>query len=260
LDSLTVSGWVEDVANLLTIRECSVWHLDALVVVRVGGGDKELASLEGVEIVLDISLFVWMIPNGLVLSSTVDGSGHLVDVRVGVHVLPQRLSVSWIVATTVLLLTTIVVEWNTLGGECESKCTLEHSDIMVRVEESSVVVVVNENTESIHVLKVALLFVKSILDVVHRLATEDVLDREVHWVVEKSGQGILVWSNVVWITVEVLAHLEHARSLSILGPEVHWNLWNRVDSNTIETVCIHQILDPILQVFSHKVIFLSEIW
>lgn len=122
LDSLAVSGRVEDVANLLAIFKGCVWHLNALVIVSVCGGHKELTSLEGVEVVSDISLLEWMVPDSHVLSSTVDGSGHLVDVRVGVHVLPQRLSISWVVATTVLLLTTIVVEWNTLSCECECEC------------------------------------------------------------------------------------------------------------------------------------------
>ena len=38
LDGLAVGGWVKDVAHLLAIGEGSVWHLDTLVVVSVGGG------------------------------------------------------------------------------------------------------------------------------------------------------------------------------------------------------------------------------
>ena len=80
LHSLAISGWVEDVANLLAISESSVWHLDVLVIVRVGRGDKELASLESVEVILDIPFFEWMVPDRHVLSSAVDRSRHLVDV------------------------------------------------------------------------------------------------------------------------------------------------------------------------------------
>jgi len=118
------------------------------------------------------------------LSSIVDGSGHLVDVRVSFHVLPQRLSVLWIIATSICLLTTVVVEWNTPGGERECESTLEHGDIMVWVEETSIVVIVYEDTKSVNIFEVALLLFKSILDLVHRLAAKNVLDREVHWVVE----------------------------------------------------------------------------
>ena len=73
LNGLAVGVWVEDVADLLTIAKGSVWHSDVLVVVRVGRGDEEFASLEGVEVVSDISLLVRMVPNRHGLSGLVDG-------------------------------------------------------------------------------------------------------------------------------------------------------------------------------------------
>lgn len=131
---------------------------------------------------------------------------------------------------------------------------------MVRVEEASIVMIVHEDTKSIYVFKVTLLFIKSVLDVVHSLTTEDILNRVVHWIVEQCGQVILVWSNVGWVTVEALAHLEHASRLSVLAPEVLWNLRNGIDSNTIEAVSLYQILDPVLQLSSNPVVLLCKIW
>ena len=43
-DNLTVSGWVEDVANSLTLGEWMISHLDLFGVSGVGQGNEELAS------------------------------------------------------------------------------------------------------------------------------------------------------------------------------------------------------------------------
>ena len=43
-DLLTVSGWVEDVANSLTFGEWMISHLDLFGVSGVGQGNEELAS------------------------------------------------------------------------------------------------------------------------------------------------------------------------------------------------------------------------
>lgn len=130
---------------------------------------------------------------------------------------------------------------------------------MVRVEETGIVMIVDKDAKCINVFEMALLFCISILDVVHRLTTKNVLDCEIHWIVEKCSQVILVRSNIRWITIEVFTHLEHARRLSILCPETHWNFRNSINSNAIEFVSLNQILDPILQVISDIVIFLSEV-
>jgi len=260
LDSLAVSGWVEDVADLLAVAEGSVWHLNVLVVVGVGDGDEEFASLEAVEIVSDISLLKFMIPHRHSLPGFVDGSGHLVDIRVGVHALPEGLSIMRVIATSISLLTTVVVEWNTLGSQGEGESTLEHGDVMVGVEETGVVVIVNEDTEGIQVSEMRGLFLKSVLDIVHRLSTEDILNGEVHWIVEESGQVVLVWTDVGWVTIEVLTHLEHTSSISVFLPEIFWNFWDGIDSDTVEAVGINKVLDPVLEVVSNPAIRLVEIW
>lgn len=169
LHRLAVRRWVEDVANLLSVAEGRVWYLDVLVIVRVRRGHEELASLETVEVVRDIALFEWVVPDLLGFSGTVDGSCHLVDVRVGVHVLPEGLSVLWVSATAVSLLTTIVVEWDTLSSQGKGECALEHGLVAVVVEEPSIVVIVNEDTKCIHIFEVRLLLLKSVFDSIHGL-------------------------------------------------------------------------------------------
>ena len=43
-DNLTVSGWVEDVADSLSLGEWMIGHLDFFGVSGVGQGNEELAS------------------------------------------------------------------------------------------------------------------------------------------------------------------------------------------------------------------------
>jgi len=131
---------------------------------------------------------------------------------------------------------------------------------MVGVEETGVVVIVNEDTEGIQVSEMRGLFLKSVLDIVHRLSTEDILNGEVHWIVEESGQVVLVWTDVGWVTIEVLTHLEHTSSISVFLPEIFWNFWDGIDSDTVEAVGINKVLDPVLEVVSNPAIRLVEIW
>ena len=48
--------------------------------------------------------------------------------------------------------------------------------------------------------------------------------------------------------------------MSILGPEVFWNLWDAIDSDSIESIVIDEVLDPVLEVSSDPVVFLIKIW
>lgn len=69
----------------------------------------------------------------------------------------------------------------------------------------------------------------------------------------------MIWTNVGWVTVKVLTHLEHSRCLSVLTPEIFWNFWNSIDSNSIETVGLDKVLNPVLEVASNVVVLLIEI-
>lgn len=194
------------------------------------------------------------------LSGIVDFSGHLVEVSGGVHILPEGLSVSWVVATSVGLLRSIVVEWDTLSSQSEHKSSSEHIWVIVLIQESGVVVVVNEDTKSIKVLEMTLLLLPSSRDLLHRLlSSEHVLDGIVHWVVEKPSDMILIRTDISWVTIEAFSHLEHSRSLSKLAPEVFWDLRDGINSNTIEAEVSDEALDPVFKVTSDVVVFLSKI-
>jgi len=174
--------------------------------------------------------------------------------------LPERLSVSWVVATSVGLLRTIVVEGNTTGGKSEDEGRLELGLVVELVEETGVIVVVDEDTESIEISEVRTLLLISVLDAVHGLAaTEDILDGVVHGVVEQTSDVLLVRTNVSGITVEALTHLEDTSGLAVLGPEVHGNLRDGVNTNTIERVGLHKVLDPVLELLTHPGVALVEI-
>jgi len=91
------------------------------------------------------------------------------------------------------------------------------------------------------------------------VSTEDVRNGVVHWVVEKSGKGSLVRSNICGISIEVLAHLEDASSLTILTPEVHGDLRDSIDTDSIEAIVVDKIVNPVLEVATHVVVVLVKI-
>lgn len=91
------------------------------------------------------------------------------------------------------------------------------------------------------------------------MSTEDVRNGVVHWVIEKGGKGSLVRSNICGISIEVLAHLEDASSLTILTPEVHGDLRDSIDTDSIEAIVVDKIVNPVLEVATHVVVVLVEI-
>ena len=155
----------------------------------------------------------------------------LIKVRIGVHRLPERFTVLRIVSTTVVLFSTVVDEWDTATSQGEDDSVAELGvAASVVVEETSVIVIVNEETEGINVLEVGLFSVVTLLEVSHVFtATKDITDCIVHRVVEKSGDGTLVRSDVSRVTVEALTHLENTRGLAKLRPEVFRNLGNGIN-------------------------------
>jgi len=230
------------------------------IVIAIGKGNEHVTSLESIQVVKNVLLLKWMFVALSLLSSLVNLSSHLVEGGLGVHILPKGLSVVWIVTSRVALLTTVVVEWDTSGGHSEDESISKHGVVIVLVQESSVVVVVNENTERVEVLEVRLFLLPSALDVLHRfLASENIFDSIVHWVVEEASDMFLIWTNVSWITIEVLTHLENSSGFSELTPEVLWNFRNGIDSNTIKTEVTDEVFDPVFKITSDVVILLSKI-
>ena len=130
------------------------------------------------------------------------------------------------------------------------------------MEEAGVVVIVDEDAESINILEVLGLSAIPVADVVHRRVTPKyVADRVVHRVVKQSSDVVLIGSDVSGIAIEALAHLENAGRCSVLTPEVLGDLGDSVDTDAIELVFRHDILDPVLEVASDvRVTVLIEVW
>ena len=115
------------------------------------------------------------------------------------------------------------------------------------VKETRIIVVIDKDTEGIDILEVLGLLVVSVTDVVHGFrASEDVADGVVHWVVEKCCQMVLIRSYVCRVSIEAFSHLEDTSRLAILRPEIGWDLWDGVDSDTIKVILLNDALDPVL--------------
>ena len=121
--------------------------------------------------------------------------------------------------------------------------------------------VVNKDAKGVNVSKVLVVSCPSISDVSHALSVRpDVSDGVIHGIVEKSGDVVLVGAHVSIISIEVFAHLEDASRLGELFPEVLGDLRDGVDSDAVEVVGLHKILDPVLQLLSDIGIALVEVW
>jgi hypothetical protein len=252
---------VEDVANGLALGEGVVVDEEVLRVVWVGQANKELTARKSVEVLGSVSFDPLLVPDLRVLALSVDLGDDLVETAVGVHVLPERLAVLGVVATTVVLLSTVVDEWDTTTGQGEHDSVVELSvGATMVVKETGVIVIVNEKTEGIDIGEVGFLSIVSLLDLSHVLtATKDVVDGVVHRVVEEPSDGTLVGSDVSGVTVEALSHLEDAGGLTKLRPEVLGNLGDGVNSQTIEAVGLNQIVNPVLEFTSDVGVWLIKI-
>lgn len=168
---MAVSGWIEDVAysGSFAGKSLSRW-LELLIVSRVGQSNEEVTSVVSIDIVGNPFLILAVVPDLVSLSGSVNLLSHLINIRVGVHILPERFSVVWIITTSVVLFRTIIVEWNTSSSQSESKSRFETMVIVELVLESSVVMVINEKTKSINIFEFTVFFSKSIFEVVHTLS------------------------------------------------------------------------------------------
>lgn len=133
--------------------------------------------------------------------------------------------------------------------------------VTVSIEEPSIVVVIHKHTEGIDVLEFGGFFVVSASDAVHALAAlPDILDCEVHRVVEEARHVVLVVAHVVGVSVEALSDRVDAGGLGVLRPEILGNLGDCVDPDSVKAVALHDALDPVLQILSDVRVFLSQIW
>jgi hypothetical protein len=185
-NGLAVSSRVEDVADDFAITKGWVSHLELLSVVWISQSNKELSAGESIEVGGSVTLDPLVIPDLGLLTLVVDLLNDLVEITVRVHVIPQWLTIGRIVTTTVVLFSTVVNEGDSTSGQGENGGTSKLSVLaLMVVEETSVVVVVDEDTKCVNVLKVRTLSVVSVLNLTHVLSgAEDVRDSVVHRVVE----------------------------------------------------------------------------
>lgn len=249
---------VEDVAHFLALGETGT-NCEGLLSISVSERNQELASWEGVEVVGDVSFDVGLFPDLMGLPGVDNSSDEVVLVALG-EGSPERFSVLRVVTTSIVLLTTVVDEGDSSGGQWEDKSGPESLLVVVGVQESSVVVVVNEDTKGINVIEFRFLLGVPVSDAVHAPATApDVLDSEVHGVVEKAGNVVLVVTHIVGITVEDFSETEYSSSLGVLTPKVFWHFGNSINSDTVQVVLLHNTLDPPFKIFSNVGVLLSEI-
>ena len=116
------------------------------------------------------------------------------------------------------------------------------------VEETGVVVVVNEQTKGVNILEIAALCVVALFDTTHILTiTEHIVDGVVHWVVEQTSDVVLVGTDIGRVAVEDLTHLEDASRGAKFRPEVLLDLGNGVDADAIEAVGAYEGFYPVFK-------------
>jgi len=91
----------------------------------------------------------------------------LIDIGVGIHVLPERFSVLWIISSRVVLFRSVIVEWDTSSGQSEGESRFESRIVVELILESSVIVVIDEDTKGINVLEFTVFLRKSVFDILH---------------------------------------------------------------------------------------------
>ena len=166
-----------------------------------------------------------------------------------------------IVGSSVCLLRSVVVERNTSSGQGIDESRAEGGLVSVLAEVSAIVVVVNEDAECVDILEVTFLLIESVADLGHIVTlAEYVLDGVVHGIIEHTSHVLLVWADIGGISVKGLTHLENTGSLAVLRPKVLWYVRDGIDSDSIESVIIDEVSNPVLEITSNPVVGLVEIW
>jgi hypothetical protein len=76
--------------------------------------------------------------------------------------------------------------------------------------------------------------------------SKNIFNCEIHWIIKKSSDMILIITNIVWISIEDFTHLKDTRCLSIFTPKIFGYFRDRVNSNSIKSKSINLLFDPSL--------------
>ena len=133
--------------------------------------------------------------------------------------------------------------------------------VSVVVEETRIVVVVNEHSQGVDIVEFVLfLRVPAANAVFHALIVlPNVYDGVIHGVVEQASEVVLVRSDITRVSVEHLSHLEHSSIVCVLLPEVFGYFRNSVNPNSVKIVGFNYILNPGFEVTSHILVLLVKV-
>lgn len=175
--------------------------------------------------------------------------------------MPKRFTISWVVTAVIVLFSTIVNEGDSFGGEREDSGVSQLGiTIRVVVKETSVVVVVNKDTEGSDIAEVGSLLVVAALNVTHPGSiSENIVNSVVHRVIKEGSDGALVASNIRRVSVEALTHLEDSTCWPKFTPEIFTDLRDSVNSDPIEAIIRYEISNPGLELGSDICVVLIQI-
>jgi len=202
---------------------------------------------------------LWVVPD-LVLLSPVDNSGQeLIDVITSVHISPEGFSVIRVITTTVGLFTSVVGNRDTNGGQSESQSGLESNVITVGVQESGVVVVIDEVTKETEIGPGTGTVVVA-LEVVHGVVSlENITSSEEIGIVQDTIDWSFISSVIRKVGVEHFTDSVDTSSGSEIAPEVLGDVWDSIDSQTVDVISGDETTDPGEEIRSHKVVVLVKI-
>lgn len=108
---------VEDVTEGLSVIESKIRDISLdLLVWLISQGNQEIASSEGIELVISPFLLELCVTDIMRLSCFHDSLSELVNVMIFVKIIPDWFSVLRVVTSSESLFTSIIVKWNTSGS------------------------------------------------------------------------------------------------------------------------------------------------
>ena len=228
----------------------------------VGGRHEGGSSRKCIEVVGDHSLDLRVLPGIQLLPPLGQGGDVFVDRGLGVHLRgPEWLSVLGVIAAVEALLSSVVHNWDSFCEENEIQAVFEHGGAVDSIEEPAVVVVVEEQTEGVGISKGLLGGCEGGSELVHRPPPgEDINQSEVERILEHGWDGSLIASSVVDPLVEDLSDGVDSSGGGEISPKVLFDEWDRVDSDTIDSVVLNQIVDPAHESVLDEWNGLVEVW
>lgn len=110
-----------------------------------------------------------MVPDLRVFPSLVYLGDLLVESRLRVEIVPERLAVVRISTSSIVLLRAIVHERDASAGHREDYSSCKGDVVSIVMQEARVVVIVNEHSKSINVLEFVLLLIVPVSNIGHAL-------------------------------------------------------------------------------------------